>query len=544
MPNTIRNDTDELHRPLRVRRMHSLRHSLRRPPRLIRCSTRLRRTPRLSRIRSLAIKEPPCHIRLTRLLPLALLALAPALVAQSPAPDQPKYLAAAAEHRRRLRRGAAAAGAAQPERAGDGADVSARRSPTSPSSRSRCCGSPARASTRRTFGPQRDGADLLDHAEADRRRRRNRRSTVPPRREHLERQVLARRLAPVVSQHEERRHRAVGRRRGDRQREGVAGTDRDQRDDRRSVRLAEGQRHAGLRDSCPPAAARRPPSRRCRRVRTCRRTTARRRRRRPTKTCSRRRTTRTLFDVLLHEPARGDQHRDAARRRRSASRRSSRASRRRRAASTCSSRRSSGRSRISMPMNGFPQDVEVWDRARARSRRRSPIGRAREGTPLDRRRAGTARPSLARRSAGDDRLGRSARRRRSEEQGAVPRQGAVARGAVHRRSRPSSRRPSGASAASRSPTKASRCSPRSIASSRRTRTWILEPGAAAAQAVGSQAGRGVRQPGHAGHAARHRRRRGGGGRGGCGGRSCRTATSSISPATARRQKAIGRSSIA
>ena len=74
-----------------------------------------------------------------------------------------------------------------------------------------------------------------------------------------------------------------------------------------------------------------------------------------------------------------------------------------------------------------------------------------------RRRDRAARLPLARRSAGDDPLGRSARRRRSEEQGAVPRQGRRRSPRRSRASRSRSRRPSGATAASTTPTPASRC---------------------------------------------------------------------------------------
>ena len=116
-----------------------------------------------------------------------------------------------------------------------------------------------------------------------------------------------------------------------------------------------------------------------------------------------------------------------------------------------------------MPMNGFPQDVEIWD-ARAASvaqnARRSP---SREGTPLTGVEPGPRgyrwradQPAtivwVEALDGGD-----------SKNDGAVPRQGRLAGGAVHAASRPRSRRPSGASAASRSRTKASRSSPKTIA---------------------------------------------------------------------------------
>ena len=65
---------------------------------------------------------------------------------------------------------------------------------------------------------------------------------------HLAREVLAGRLAPRLPPDKRRCDRAVGRRRHDRRGEGRrqrGGSD--QRDDRRSVRLAEGQRHDGVR---------------------------------------------------------------------------------------------------------------------------------------------------------------------------------------------------------------------------------------------------------------------------------------------------------
>ncbi len=156
------------------------------------------------------------HIRLARFLPIAIIALAPVLIAQSP--DAPKYLTpppnivaafdaqplpqsvlspneqvlaltyqhVAAGHRR-----AGAAGAATRGRARESEELWAAA----------------------------DSADLRDHAEADRRRQRDEGDRAGGR-QPLERQVLAGRLAPVVSEHEGERDRAVDRRCGDRQREG------------------------------------------------------------------------------------------------------------------------------------------------------------------------------------------------------------------------------------------------------------------------------------------------------------------------------------
>ena len=84
-----------------------------------------------------------------------------------------------------------------------------------------------------------------------------------------------------------------------------------------------------------------------------------------------------------------------------------------------------------VPKNGFAQDVEIWSRAGELAKKIADLP-SREGTTLTGVEAGTARLPLARRSAGDDPLGRSAGRRRPEEQGAVPRPNRRPRLAVQR----------------------------------------------------------------------------------------------------------------
>src|SRR5207247_1413964 len=73
-------------------------------------------------------------------------------------------------------------------------------------------------------------------------------------------------------------------------------------------------------------------------------------------------------------------------------------------------------------------DLGSQRRGHTQDRRRA----VRRGDAADGRRAGTARVPLARRSAGDHPVDRSAGRRRPESQGAVPRQGRVDRRAVPR----------------------------------------------------------------------------------------------------------------
>ena len=128
--------------------------------------------------------------------------------------------------------------------------------------------------------------------EEDRRRRARERDDAAAA-ARLEREVLARRLAAGVSEHEGRRHRAVDRRRRPAAaRKRVTGSRSHQRDDRRSVRLAAGQRDDRLR--ARPFRPRRGAgaSRPCRRARTSGELRQGGAGRRPTKTCSRRRTTR------------------------------------------------------------------------------------------------------------------------------------------------------------------------------------------------------------------------------------------------------------
>ena len=159
--------------------------------------------------------------------------------------------------------------------------------------------------------------------------------------------------------------------------------------------------------------------------------------------------------LLLHEPADGDQRHD---RRQDADRQAG--GLRQRHAGAGRSAPAGDEDQEAVLAHGADERLRAGRRdldARGRGReedRRSAVARRHDA---HRRRDRTARLPLARRSAGDAALGRSARRRRSQEQGAVPRQGRLARGAVLRRSRSRSRRRSGATAASTTPTPASRC---------------------------------------------------------------------------------------
>ena len=85
------------------------------------------------------------HIRLTRLLPLALLAIAPALIAQSPAPDQPKYLLPPQNIVDAFDAAPLPQEMLSPTRQVMALTYAQGRSPTSRIWRSRCSGSPARA---------------------------------------------------------------------------------------------------------------------------------------------------------------------------------------------------------------------------------------------------------------------------------------------------------------------------------------------------------------------------------------------------------------
>ena len=165
---------------------------------------------------------------------------------------------------------------------------------------------------------------------------------------------------------------------------------------------------------------------------------------------------RCAVHVLLHEPAGGDQHRD---RREDADRPSGdlrAASRRRRTGSSCSSRGSRSRISHTVPMNGFPQDVEVWTRTGEVAKKLADLP-SREGTSLTGVEPGPRgfqwradQPAtivwIEALDGGD-------------LKNKVPfRDKVMSRyGAVRRRSRPRSRRRSGDTAASRSRTQASRC---------------------------------------------------------------------------------------
>ena len=114
-------------------------------------------------------------------------------------------------------------------------------------------------------------------------------------------------------------------------------------------------------------------------------------------------------------------------------------------------------------------------RRRGEEARRRAVARRHDDRPASSRGRAiiSGAPISPRRSSGSKRSTAAI----SKNQSALPRQGDGARRAVHRVSRTSSRRPNGASAASRSPERGSRSSRKTIARSRRTRTWLLEPGA-------------------------------------------------------------------
>ena len=183
-----------------------------------------------------------------------------------------------------------------------------------------------------------------------------------------------------------------------------------------------------------------------------------------------------------------------------------------------------------VPMNGFPQDVEIWTRSRGgrKEDRGSAVARRHRAHG---RRDGTAQLPLARRSAGDDSLGGSARRRRSQEHG---------RRSATRWSRSRHRSPG-------QPTEVAKTEWRygginytdaGIAllsendrATRRTRSWILEPGAAPRKVWERKQDAAYDDPGH-----RRSRRRDSGATASAAGageaapaaRSSRTATSSTS----------------
>ena len=177
------------------------------------------------------------------------------------------------------------------------------------------------------------------------------------------------------------RDRAVDRRRRDRRREG--GRHRrgsHQRHGRRSLRLAARQRHDGVRAGAGgprPGAGRAGRAGRADRPRELRQGGAGADLRGSPEDRARR----CAVRLLLHEPAGGDQHRRPARRRRSASRRSSTTSRRRPTASTCSSAKIKKPFSHTVPMNGFAQDVEIWTRAGELAKKIADLP-SREGTTL------------------------------------------------------------------------------------------------------------------------------------------------------------------
>ena len=155
-----------------------------------------------------------------------------------------------------------------------------------------------------------------------------------------------------------------------------------------------------------------------------------------------------------------------------------------------------------IPMNGFAAGRRSSGRAAARSRKDSPTCRRAKGTTLTGVEPGPRGHQLARRSAGDRRLDRGARRRRSEEQGAVPRQGGGARGAVHRHSRSRSAKTEWRFGGISYTDNGVALLTENDRVSRRTRTWILEPGAEPRKVWDRKQDAAYDEPGVAGHPAR------------------------------------------
>ena len=336
--------------------------------------------------------------------------------------------------------------------------------------------------------------------------------TMPPQARDLAHQVLARRLEALVPADERERHRVVGRRRHDRRREG--GRDRrrsDQRHDWRSVRLAERQPDDGVRAGRRAAAGRRRSSRRCRRGRTCTRATARRRRRRPTKICSQNAHDDALFDYYFTSQLAAINTGTGAK---------TPIGRPAIFASVTPS--PAGQqllvSRIKkpfshlIPMNGFPQDVEVWTRAGELAKQIAELP-SREGVPLTGVEPGPR--SFQWRADQPATIVWVEALDGGDLKNKVPFRDKVrvACGAVHG--------PADRSGENRVALRRHRLHRSRRRAAERERSRIAphahldpRPGAAPAQGVGSQAGRGLRQPGHAGGATRQRHRRGGGRGGG------------------------------
>ena len=184
-------------------------------------------------------------------------------------------------------------------------------------------------------------------------------------------------------------------------------------------------------------------------------------------------------------------------------------------------------------MSGFPKDVEDLEpHGRARAKKIADVPTS-EGIADQRRADRAAAVPLAPGSAGDARLGRSARRRAIRR---TPRRSAIALahagGAVHRpagrvrQDRMALRQP----LVHRQGDGAARS--KATASSRRQRTWVLDDSGTPRKLWDRKTRRCV-------HRTRARRSPGA-----PAARSFRTATPSTWPASARRRRAIGRSSIA
>ena len=204
-----------------------------------------------------------------------------------------------------------------------------------------------------------------------------------------------------------------------------------QRDRRRAVRLARRQRDAGLHDRARGARAGAGRTGGARRVRTCTRTTARRRPRRRYEDMLKTKYDEDLFEYYFTSQLAALDTGVRRRRRRSASRRSSRAS-------TPSpdgqyllvSKVKRPFSHL-VPMNGFPQDVEIWSRAgatREEDRGRAVARRHRRSTASRPGRGSTAGAPISRRRWSGSKRSTAANRRTR----AVPRPRRRARGAVHR----------------------------------------------------------------------------------------------------------------
>ena len=130
-----------------------------------------------------------------------------------------------------------------------------------------------------------------------------------------------------------------------------------------------------------------------------------------------------------------------------------------------------------VPMNGFPKDVEIWNRRGEVVKKIADVPSS-EGIPINGVQTGPRGVSLASRSARHDDVGRGARRRAiSKNKVPLPRQGAGARSAVHRHSPPRSRKTEWRFGGLSYTEKGIALLSESDRATRRIRTWILDAGA-------------------------------------------------------------------